>query len=117
MAFEDAIYTRASHFSYEIKDNKLRIFPSPVTGSPTKMWVEFSVETALVPTGKRIQVKVASQTSLMEYFGDYEGAKDIKAGYCCFYITLHPSKLTMQHIEETYRVVERKIMEQEIIIP
>mgnify|MGYP003120959540 CR=1 FL=1 len=45
MAFEDAIYTRASHFSYEIKDNKLRIFPSPVTGSPTKMWVEFSVET------------------------------------------------------------------------
>jgi len=76
---------------------------------------EFSVETALVPTGKRVQVKVASQTSLLEYFGDYEGAKDIKAGYCCFYITIHPSKLTMQHIEETYRVVERKILEQEII--
>jgi len=45
MAFEDAIYTRASHFSYEIKDNKLRIFPSPVSSSPSKMWVEFTVET------------------------------------------------------------------------
>ena len=26
MAFEDAIYTRTSHFSYEIKNNKLRYF-------------------------------------------------------------------------------------------
>ncbi len=45
MAFEDAIYTRASHFSYEIKDNNLRIFPKPFTGGPTKYWVEFTVET------------------------------------------------------------------------
>jgi len=44
MAFEDSIYTRASHFSYEIKNNKLRIFPSPVDHSPKKMWVEFTVE-------------------------------------------------------------------------
>ena len=33
MAFEDAIYTRTSHFSYEIKDNKLRIFPDTTTVS------------------------------------------------------------------------------------
>ena len=45
MAFEDAIYTRTSHFSYEIKDNKLRLFPNPVEHSPKKMWVEFTVET------------------------------------------------------------------------
>jgi hypothetical protein len=45
MAFEDAIYTRASHFSYEVKDNNLRIFPSPVESSPKKMWVEFTVQT------------------------------------------------------------------------
>lgn len=45
MAFEDSIYTRASHFSYEIKDNNLRIFPKPYTAGPTKYWVEFSVET------------------------------------------------------------------------
>ena len=43
MAFEDAIYTRISHFSYEIKNNKLRIFPDTTHVSPTKMWVEFSV--------------------------------------------------------------------------
>ena len=45
MAFEDAIYTRASHFSYEIKDNNLRLFPSPVSSSPQNMWVEFTVAT------------------------------------------------------------------------
>jgi hypothetical protein len=45
MAFEDAIYTRASHFSYEIKDNNLRLFPKPYRSGPTKYWVEFTVET------------------------------------------------------------------------
>jgi hypothetical protein len=43
MAYEDAIYTRNSHYSYEIKNNKLRIFPSPTTTSPSTMWFEFSV--------------------------------------------------------------------------
>lgn len=45
MAFEDAIYTRNSHYSFEIKDNKLRIFPQTVLVSPTKMFVEFFVDT------------------------------------------------------------------------
>jgi len=45
MAFEDAIYTRMSHFSYELKNNKLRLYPIPYTGGPTKMWVEFSIPT------------------------------------------------------------------------
>ena len=44
MAFEDAIYTRNSHYSYEIKNNNLRLFPSPVRSSPDKFWVEFWVE-------------------------------------------------------------------------
>jgi hypothetical protein len=43
MAFEDAIYTRASHFSYEIKDNNLRLFPKPYTGGPTKYWVDIGL--------------------------------------------------------------------------
>jgi hypothetical protein len=43
MAFEDAIYTRNSHYSYEIKNNKLRLFPSPVEVSPSKFWIEFSI--------------------------------------------------------------------------
>jgi hypothetical protein len=46
MAFEDAIYTRTSHFSYEIKDNRLRLFPDTTSISPTKMWVEFSVKSS-----------------------------------------------------------------------
>ncbi len=45
MAFEDAIYTRNSHYSFEIKDNKLRIFPEAVTVSPKTMWVEFFIDT------------------------------------------------------------------------
>ena len=43
MAFEDSIYTRISHFSYEIKNNKLRIFPDTTSVSPKTMWVEFDV--------------------------------------------------------------------------
>ena len=43
MAFEDAIYTRMSHFSYELKNNKLRLFPIPYSGGPTKMWIKFSI--------------------------------------------------------------------------
>ena len=52
MAFEDAIYTRMSHFSYELRGNKIRLFPIPYTGGPTKMWVEFSVPTDVWQTGE-----------------------------------------------------------------
>ena len=45
MAFEDAIYTRMSHFSYELKNNKIRLHPRPYSGGPTKMWIEFSIPT------------------------------------------------------------------------
>ena len=45
MAYEDALYTRVSHWSYELKNNNLRIFPIPRKHySPTKFWVEFSVD-------------------------------------------------------------------------
>jgi hypothetical protein len=45
MAYEDAIYTRNSHYSYEIKNNNLRIFPRPGTYSPRNFWVEFTIKT------------------------------------------------------------------------
>ena len=45
MAFEDAIYTRMSHYSYELKNNKIRLYPRPYSGGPEKMWVEFSIPT------------------------------------------------------------------------
>jgi len=44
LAFEDAIYTRMSHFTYELRGgNKLRFYPIPSTHTPRKMWIEFSI--------------------------------------------------------------------------
>jgi hypothetical protein len=43
MAYEDAIYTRTSHFSYELKNNKLRIFPRPFATGLRKIWFEFTI--------------------------------------------------------------------------
>jgi len=42
--YEDHLYTRTSHYSYEIIDNNLRIYPVPDTVSPKKFWFRFSVE-------------------------------------------------------------------------
>jgi hypothetical protein len=42
-AYEDSWYTRVSHYSYEIKNNKLRVFPLPESWGADKLWVEFSV--------------------------------------------------------------------------
>jgi len=44
MAFEDAIYTRNSHYSFEIKNNVLRVFPNVVNVTPKKLYVEFFVD-------------------------------------------------------------------------
>ena len=44
MAYEDALWTRISHYSYEILDNRLRLFPRPDSTSPEKFWVQFSIE-------------------------------------------------------------------------
>ena len=51
MAFEDAIHTRMSHFSYELRNNKLRLFPIPQTAMQSKMWVEFSIPTDVWDNG------------------------------------------------------------------
>ena len=58
MAYEDNIYTRLSHYSYELKDNKLRIFPAPdIVYDYNHMWVDFSIipdaweETGTTDTG------------------------------------------------------------------
>ena len=48
LAYEDAIYTRMSHWSYELRNNQLRLFPIPYSGGPKKMWVEFSIPTSPV---------------------------------------------------------------------
>ena len=44
MAYEDHLWTRLSHYSYAIHNNKLRIFPTP-DGFMNAMWVQFSIDT------------------------------------------------------------------------
>ena len=45
ISYEDHLYTRTSHYSYEIIDNKLRLFPVPQNVSPEKFWFRFTIET------------------------------------------------------------------------
>jgi len=40
-AYENALKIRSSHYSYELKNNRLRIFPTPQSWSPAKFWVNF----------------------------------------------------------------------------
>ena len=47
MMYEDNIYTRTSHFSYELIDNKLRLYPNPGYwdfSDIDRIWVRFYVE-------------------------------------------------------------------------
>jgi len=44
--YETNLFTRTSHYSYEIKNNKLKIFPMPTGFTGTKMWFEFSIDTS-----------------------------------------------------------------------
>ena len=43
MAYEDHMYTRLSHYSYEVHNNKLKLFPVPQAEIPAKMWVTFTM--------------------------------------------------------------------------
>jgi hypothetical protein len=43
MAYEDSLYTRTSHWSYELRNNKIRIFPKPGAYHTEKMWLEFTI--------------------------------------------------------------------------
>ena len=43
MAFEDHLYTRLSHYSFEVHNNKLRLFPTPNGNIPQTMWVTFTM--------------------------------------------------------------------------
>jgi len=43
MAYEDAIKTRVSDWSYQLRNNKIRLFPAPSTMSPSKFYIDFMV--------------------------------------------------------------------------
>lgn len=49
IAYEDALNVRISHYSYEILDNNLRIFPAPDSTSPAKFWIQFSIDKQYEP--------------------------------------------------------------------
>lgn len=61
MAFEDAIYTRASHYSFEIKDNKLRLFPTPLNHHQINSGLSFQL--ILIHGLRRRAKKVEPQAS------------------------------------------------------
>ena len=42
-AFEDAMRTRTSHYSYELRNNRIRLFPVPDNFGPENVWFEFHV--------------------------------------------------------------------------
>jgi hypothetical protein len=44
ISYEDHLYTRTSHYSYEVINNKLRLYPSPTSVSPEKFWFRFTVD-------------------------------------------------------------------------
>ncbi len=44
MSYEDHLYTRTSHYSYEIIDNRLRLYPTPDAVSPEKFFFRFTIE-------------------------------------------------------------------------
>jgi len=44
ISYEDHLYTRTSHYSYEVINNKLRLYPIPSTVSPEKFWFRFTVD-------------------------------------------------------------------------
>jgi len=45
MNFEDTLNVRIAHYTYELKNNHLRIYPIPGPGSPRKMWFRFYIPT------------------------------------------------------------------------
>ena len=45
MAYEDSVYTRVSHYSFQLIDNRLRLFPPPESGwMPDRFWFQFYVD-------------------------------------------------------------------------
>ena len=49
MAYEDSLWTRISHYSYQLQDNMLRLFPEPTGETPNKFWVQFSIDNQFEP--------------------------------------------------------------------
>lgn len=42
-AYESNIWTRISHYSYELRDNRIRFFPIPSSNELQEMWFDFTI--------------------------------------------------------------------------
>ena len=62
--YEDHLYTRTSHYSYEVINNKLRLFPIPDTVSPEQFWVRFSIENEEEPWEDSRDVRAAGVNNM-----------------------------------------------------
>ena len=51
LAYEDAIYTRLSHWSYEITNNNLKLFPTPRNNYTPTMWFRFVIPEDAILSG------------------------------------------------------------------
>ena len=90
MAYEDNIYTRISHYSYEIKNNKLRLFPMPTEDVTSKFWFEFSVGAG---NGANVGIGLLSGSSYMS-----SESKDSRIGGVNNINTLPFSNIPYQNI-------------------
>ncbi len=63
MAYEDNIYTRISHYSYDIRNNKLRIFPIPMSMDLKSIWIEFVIPQGSFDYGTSVSGSSASSAS------------------------------------------------------
>ena len=43
MTYENDLHVRASHYSFKVNNNKIRIFPIPNGDEPDKFWIDFRV--------------------------------------------------------------------------
>jgi len=82
-----------------------------------RLWpkFEFEVKTALLSSKKRIDIKVTSQLTLDEYWlGSYDTVQKERP-YPCFYIFIHPSKLTKDKISDTFYSIISSVLKQDVI--
>ena len=63
MAYEDNIYTRISHYSFEIRNNRLRLFPTPAANDLKFIWVEFVIPQGAYDYGASGSIGVSGSAS------------------------------------------------------
>lgn len=79
-AYEDALYTRISHYSYEIRNNKLRLYPFP-QGEVDTLWFEFSIpKDTMFEFGKGTNSGFAGETATRTTIGGINNLNTLPFG-------------------------------------